>query len=157
MVIEDDDKVIASIEDGYFGIYTFVKPGQDIQELIDKAEHQFTNFPEYNHKYTCMKYVDYEKAQADYYMQSCRAITEEKYWEMLEVLPPIYIKKDYVVPGYNVLNAFMVSEPLTMLYYDGFIKYLTPKGKVKYATKVICRGDRSTYWTKEDLDKLEEN
>lgn len=88
-------------------------------------------------------------------MKSCKAITEEQYWEMFEVLPPIFIGKDFQIKGYQILNAFMVSEPLTCYYYDGFIKYKNPNGEIKYATKVIWRGDRSTYWTEQDLDNLE--
>ena len=36
-----------------------------------------------------------------------------------------------------------------------YTKYGNKKGKIKYATKIVARGDRSTYWTEEDLDKLE--
>lgn len=149
------DRVIASIEGNNFSIYTFVKEGDNIDELIHKAETQFTNFPEWNRKYTCMTYDEYWNKQKEHYMKSCKSITEEKYWEMLEVLPPIYIGGDYSIPGYDVLNAFMVSEPLTMYYFGGYIKYRNKKGEIKYATKVIWRGDRKTYWTKQDLDKLE--
>ena len=150
-----NDKVIASIENGDFSIYTFVKEGDNVEELIKKAENQYTNFPEWNKKYVLIDYDEYWNKQKEYYMQSCKAVTEEKYWEMLEVLPPIYIGKDFSIPGYGVLNAFMVSEPLTCFYFDGYIKYRNKKGEIKYATKVIWRGDRTTYWTEEDLDKLE--
>lgn len=150
-----ENKVIASIQDGYFSIYTFVDEGQDINELIYKAEHQFSNCPQYNKKYVCISYEEYLQKQKDYYMQSCKAVTEEIYWEMFEVLPPIYIKPDYTIPGYCVLNAFMVSEPLTYIYYNGYIKYRNRAGEIKYATKIIARGDRSTYWNEQDLDKLE--
>ncbi len=149
-----EDKVIASIENGDFSIYTFVKEGDNIDELIQKANTQFVNFPEYNKNYICISYGEYFKLQQEHYMNSCKAITEEQYWDMLEVLPPIYIN-NFEIPGYQVLNAFMVSEPLTCYYYDGCIKYKNQKGEIKYATKVIWRGDRSTYWTKEDLDILE--
>lgn len=150
-----EDKVIASIEDGYLSIYTFVKEGQNVEELIYKAENQFTNMPQYNKKYVCISYQEYLQKEKDYYMQSCKAVTEEQYWEALEVLPPIYIKQDYTIPGYCVLNAFMVSEPLTSIYYSGYIKYRNRAGEIKYATKIIARGDRSTYWNVQDLDKLE--
>lgn len=151
---ESDDKVIASIENNDFSIYTFVKEGDNIEELIKKAETQFSNFPQYNRKYVCIEYDKYLDLQKEYYSKSCRAITEPKYWELLEVLPPIYIR-EYAIEGYEILNAFMVSEPLTCYYYDGVIKYRNRKGEIKYATKVIWRGDRQTYWTKEDLDNLE--
>lgn len=150
-----EEKVIASIEDGYFSIYTFVKEGQNVEELIYKAEHQFTNLPKYNKKYVCMSYQEYVQKEKEYYMKSCKAVTKEQYWEALEVLPPIYIRDDYRIPGYSVLNAFMVSEPLTTIYYNGYIKYRNKKGEIKYATKIVARGDRSTYWTEQDLDKLE--
>lgn len=140
-----EDKVIASIENGNFSIYTFVKEGDNVEELLKEA----------NKNYQCMSYEEYAQKQKDYYMKSCKAVTEENYWEMLEVLPPIYIGRDYTIPGYCVLNAFMVSEPLTFIYYSGYIKYRNKKGKIKYATKIVARGDRSTYWTEEDLDKLE--
>jgi len=153
---KSNDKVIASIENGNFSIYTFLKEGDDVQEIIHKAENQFTNFPEWNKKYVCIEYDEFLRLQADHYMNSCKAITEETYWEMLEVLPPIYIGRDFTIPGYCVLNAFMVSECLTYCYYDGYIKYRNKKGEIKYATKVLARGDRNTYWTEQDLDKLEE-
>ena len=155
MTLDEQTKVIACVENNDFSIYTFVDEGEDIQELIEKAETQFKNFPQYNKKYTCMTYEEYCKKQKEHYMSSCKAVTEEQYWEMLEVLPPIYIGKDYQVDGYYITNAFMVSEPLCGCYYDGYIKYKNSRGEIKYATKVIWRGDRSTYWTKEDLDKLE--
>ena len=153
---KSNDKVIASIERSPFSIYTFVKEGDNIEELIQKAQTQFTNFPEWNRKYVCIDYDEYWNLQKQHFMKdSCKAVTEDKYWEMLEVLPPIYIGRDYQVDGYSILNAFMVSEPLTMYYFDGYIKYRNKKGEIKYATKVLWRGDRTTYWTTEDLDKLE--
>lgn len=150
-------KVIACIENGDFRIFKFVDCETNIKQEIEKANNFYKNFPEFNRRYVCISYDKYLKLQADYYMKSCEAVTEEKYWEMLEVLPPIYISRAYEIPGYTVLNAFMVSEPLTYTYYNGYIKYRNRKGEIKYASKVISRGDRSTYWTTEDLDKLEGN
>ena len=122
-----EDKVIASIENGNFSIYTFVEEGDNVEELLKKA----------NKKYQCMSYEEYSQKQKDYYMKSCKAVTEENYWEMLEVLPPIYIGKDYSIPGYCVLNAFMVSEPLTLIYYSGYIKYRNTKYHFTLYTLVV--------------------
>ena len=154
MLTKDKEMVIASVENNDFSIYTFVVENDNVEELIEKANTQFKNFPQYNKKYEYMSYEEFQLKQKNYYMESCQAVTEKQYWEMYEVLPPIYID-NFGISGYDVLNAFMVSEPLTFHYYDGYIKYRNNKGEIKYATKVIWRGDRSTYWTKEDLDNLE--
>jgi hypothetical protein len=156
-MIQDTDKVIAAVEEKYFSIYTFVKPGDDIDALLYKADHQYQNFPEWNKKHLVMTYKEYLDKEREFYMSSCSSVDEEKYYEMLEVLPPIYINTDtYKVPGYKILNAWMVMEPLSGGYYNGYIKYTAEDTEdIRYATKVIYRGDRSTYWTTEDLDKLE--
>lgn len=153
-MISLDNKVIATTEGMYFSIYTIVKEGQDIEELIYKAEHQFTNFPEYNRKYYCTTFGEYLKKEKEFYALSCHSTTEEDYYDMLEVLPPIYIR-DYEIPNYKVLNAFMVSEPLSGGYHNAYLKYKNNKNEIKFASKIVYAGDRSTYWTKEDLDKIE--
>lgn len=156
-MIDLDDKVIASIEpekDGYFSIYTIVKEGQDIEELIDKANNLYTNFPEYNRKHACITYREYLKREREFYASSCHSVSEAEYYDMFEVLPPIYIR-NYDIPNYKVLNAFMVSEPLSRGYHNGYLKYENDKGEIKFASKIVYAGDRSTYWTTEDLDKLE--
>lgn len=156
-MINLDDKVIATIEpekDGYFSIYTIVKEGQDIEELIHKAENQYTNFPEYNRKYTCITFREYLKKEREFYASSYHSVSEAEYYDMLEVLPPIYIR-NYEIPNYKVLYAFMVSEPLSGGYHNAYLKYINNKGEIKFASKIVYAGDKSTYWTKEDLDNLE--
>lgn len=149
-----DDKVIATVEDKYYSIYTFVKENDDIDQLIYKAEHQYSNFPEWNRKYTCMTFGEYLKKEKDFYASSCHSVKEEDYYDMLEVLPPIYIRH-YNIPNYKILNAFMVREPLSGGYHNAYLEYENGKGEIKFASKIVYNGDRSTYWTTQDLDKLE--
>ena len=155
-MIKGSDKVIATVEDKYYSIYTFVKEGDDIDELINKAEHQYTNFPEWNRKYTCMTLNEYEEKEREFYSKSCHSIDEDTYYDMLGVLPPIYIDLNkYSIPEYEILNAFIVSEPLSGGYHNAYLKYKDKAQEIKFASKIVFKGDRSTYWKKEDLDKLE--
>lgn len=162
-MIDMNDKVIVSIEpekDRYFSIYTVVKEGQNIEELIDKADHLYTNFPEYNRKHACMTFREYLKREREFYTSSCHSISEAEYYDMLEVLPPIYIENcwytdGYKISEYKILNAFALREALSGSYHDAFIKYKNDKDEIKFASKTVFLGDKSTYWTKEDLDKLE--
>lgn len=153
-MIDMNDKVIATVEDKYYSIYTFVKENDDIDQLIYKAEHQYNNFPEWNRKYTCMTFREYLEKEKELYASSCHSVKEEDYYDMFEVLPPIYIR-NYDIPNYKVLNAFMVSEPLSGGYHNAYLKYENNKGEIKFASKIVYAGDRSTYWTTQDLDKLE--
>ena len=145
-------KVIASVED--FSIYTFVKDGDDPVQLIEKAETQFVNFPQYNKKYSCIPYEEYKRLEKQHCANTCKSTDEDTYWYMLEVLPPIYIN-GLSIPGYEILNLFLVCEPLSGNYYNAYLKYRNPSEQIKYATKVVLRNDKTTYFTREDLDKLE--
>ena len=66
-MIDMNDKVIATVEDKYYSIYTFVKENDDIDQLIYKAEHQYSNFPEWNRKYTCMTFREYLEKEKQHY------------------------------------------------------------------------------------------
>lgn len=75
-------------------------------------------------------------------MQQWKQITEDRYNEMLDVLPPVYIRK---LHGFEVKGAFACSEPYTHRYY-----------KDEKLNKVVCVVVCSVFWRDNDGNYYEE-
>lgn len=156
-----DKKAIVSIEKGKFSIYTVLNDNakeEDIQQLIEKANNQYTNFPEYNTKHTCMTLREYYKKREEYYFNSCERCSEEKFNEMLEILPPIWLRSsNYKIDfPYKIQNIFAVSEALSGEYHRAFIQYYNVlTKKTMYATKIVDPSKFTTWFNNLDLEKLE--
>ena len=151
--ITDDVKVVCSFDNkGYPSIWTFLRPEDDEEQKIHEAETYYTNFPEYNRKYQVMTLSQYEQKEAEVFNASCKQIDYEKYDEMLCVLPPIYINVN-VDKKFIICNAFLVSEPLSGIYYHGVVHFRY-NDKDYYATKIVDKFSCKVKFETSDLEKI---
>ena len=103
---------------------------------VDKALNQLKEareiYPEDN--WTILTEKQYEAKQRALYIKPPKEITEERYYEMLDVLPPLrFVTR-------NGVQSFILAEPLDLNYYTQFAKY-----NGKYYTAVIEYGNHETY------------
>lgn len=154
------NKNILAVDITHMLVYDFLKEGETEAELLERANnskqkeietwgnhckkypHKGTIFFEYlnqaeGKEYKIMTFEEYQKAERDYYInRPIQEITEEKFCEMLDVLPP---KCWTTIQG---IEMFCISEMITGSYTRQYAK--TPVGE-KYYTKIVDILDKSTW------------
>lgn len=103
---------------------------------VDKALNQLKEareiYPEDN--WTILTEKQYEAKQRALYIKPPKEITEARYYEMLDVLPPLrFVTR-------NGVQSFILAEPLDLNYCTQFAKY-----NGKYYTAVVEYGNPETY------------
>lgn len=139
-------------------VYDFLKNGETKEELLKKAIErqkeeieswdknrkqypceQFENYYKQaiNKEYQVMTHNDYKKLEKEYYINKPIAeTTEENFYDMLNVLPPI---KWVTI---NNIEMFCMSEMYTGVYTS---QYAYDKINNKYYTKMVDITDKNTW------------
>lgn len=154
-MLEDDTLVIASLDNkSYPSIFSVADPNVALEEQIKRADNFYVNIASYNRKHQAIKFKDYLVKQRKYYDNTVKSISYERYWELLEVLPPIYVDSSHFNSD-RVAFMFLVSEPISSTYYTACCKYKRKDGGFAYASKIVDRFDSSSFFNDKELDKLE--
>ncbi len=85
----------------------------------------------------------YDAHQRAKYLTPVKEITEARYWEMLEVLPPLSWGRN------NGVESFFMSEAITHCIRSQFGKYAG-----RYFEKTIDTSDKTTWMSQEELSAL---
>ena len=119
---------VASADPASLEYYNYCKVDKALNQLKEARE----IYPEDN--WTILTEKQYEEKQRALYIKPPEEITEERYYEMLDVLPPLrWVTR-------NGVQSFILAEPLDLNYYTQFAKY-----NDKYYTAVVEYGNPETY------------
>ena len=108
--------------------YNYCKSDKALEQLREARK----MYPE--DEWTILTEKQYEEKQRALYIKPPEEITEERYYEMLDVLPPLrWVTR-------NGVQSFILAEPLDLNYYTQFAKY-----NGKYYTATIEYRNKETY------------
>lgn len=156
MNITDNSQIIACITT--LDIYNFIQEDEEPEAALQKAVNSnssdiklFTAYVNSDRpdkdffirmlkqaqktKYQIVSYGEFKKLQKQFYLSKpLRRITKAKFFEMLNILPPLH----WVIV--NGCEEFLISEFWTATFTD---QYATKKGK--YYAKTVDAADKSTW------------
>lgn len=119
---------VASADPASLEYYDYCKVDKALDQLREARE----IYPEDN--WTILTEKQYEAKQRALYIKPPKEITEERFYEMLDVMPPLrWVTR-------NGVQSFILAEPLDLNYYTQFAKY-----NGKYYTATIEYGNKETY------------
>ncbi len=124
------DRAFPSIYDVYTNT---IDASAKLDRLISQGETQ----------YEIMTWAEFEQLQRDKYLTGvAHKIDKDKWWEMLEILPPLRWKMG------GIIETFCMSEFMTGSFTEQYGKYGD-----KYISKMVDYNDPSTEITLEDFAK----
>ena len=114
---------VANADPNRIDYYDYCK----IDKALDQLREAREIYPEDN--WTILTEKQYEEKQRALYIKPAEEITEGRYYEMLDVLPPLrFVTR-------NGVQSFILAEPKDLNYYTQFAKY---NGKYYYNFIKIC-------------------
>ena len=155
------DDCLWAVDTSTYNTYDFLHDGETIEQLLERANISKQNTIErymdiicdfsgeqdtltyfksclektQKIKYEIMTWKEFKEREREYLLDNTlKEITEEKYYEMLNVLPPIY---DVVIDG---VEMFCMCEMHTGTYTTQYAKY-----NGKYYSKMVDVTDRTTW------------
>lgn len=160
------DDCLWAVDTSTYSTYDYLHDGETIEQLLERANKSkeqtinryydiicdFSGEPDslnyfksclektLNIRYEIMTWTTFKEREREHLLSdTLTEITEERYWEMLNILPPIL---DVTING---VEMFCMSEMYTGTYTTQYAKY-----NGKYYSKMVDITDKSTwiynYW-----------
>lgn len=140
--LRDMEYVLASLvpTPRAWNLYPTLEAAEQAAPEVNKREHQGTD----DMAYKAMSLTEFLEKQRQHYLSDPLVeITEERWWEMLEVLPPLHWERA------DGVERFLICEA-----HDASFHHQFAKCDGRYYQRLVCRRDKSTWINREEIGRF---
>lgn len=123
-----------------WNLYPTLEAAEQAAPEVNKQEHPDTD----DHAYKPMSVTVFlEKQRQHYLADPLVEITEERWWEMLECLPPLHWERA------DGVERFLICEGHDATFHHQFAQC-----DKRYYQRLVCRFDKSTWITRAEIERF---